>query len=901
MRELIARVLAGCRSLWRNLARRNRREASLDEELQAYVDLLAGEHERAGMSPQAARRAALVESGGLEAVKESTRDAWFGAAAVHFTRELRYAVRSLRRARAFVLVSTVTLAIGIGGAVAVFTVIKGSLLRPLPAVAEPDRLVSLEPVRNGQLLYDFSYPYVLDLTAATHTLSGVAGFDGMSARYSTRDASGSAWVSYVNGDFFSVLGVHPALGRLLMPADEAGGSPVAVVSYQFWKDHLGGAANVVGSTLVLRDHPLTVVGVAPPGFAGAMLMYPMEVWIPFAELRTLGVVSPTEFQDRTETVLRVVGRLAPGRTVSDVQHEMDTIAARLGAAYAADRGGGVRVFRSVGMTMEERAALERMPYLLALAVGLLLLIACANVATLSLVRATARRRELATRLALGASRGSLAARLMIEGAILAALGVAAGIWLADLLVHAAPLVQTVAPMPQPIGVDVTLDGRVLALAAAAAVFTAIVVSLVPLLHIRHLSPIAVLSDGAGGAVRRRSRGQRALVVLQVAASLVLLASAAIVFNTFRRVLATDPGFDPHGVYTIGASTGREGYDPPRTLAFFRQLLARSRSMPNVAASALATVVPPAPWQSTVWAFRPGDEPGVMWNVGDVPPRGHRVYLDVVSPEFFDVMRIRLIAGRGLSAKDDEGGERVAVVSRRLAAEIWPNENPIGKMLVRPERHGPTLPPVRVVGVVADTRQTSLIASPAPVLYVPYAQYPQDVELVVRTRDGSNAPSSAVRALVGEIDPRVSAFDNSLMDRVAGEVRPQEIASAWVGVFGAIALLLAAIGLYGIVAQDVLQRTRELAVRAAVGATAGDLARLVIGDGLRLAVGGVIVGALGCFAALRVLEHEFAGVSATDGHAAVAALALLAIAMLAACALPARRAARLNPVDALRAE
>jgi predicted permease len=484
------------------LTRRERAERSLDDEVRAYVDLLAAEYERAGMAPPQARRRALVEIGGIEQVKEATRDAWVGEGIATLVRELRFTLRGLRNAPAFLVIAVTILAIGIGGATAIFTVIKGSVLRPLPAVSHPEELVSLEPTKGERLLYDFSYLDYRDLREQTRSLTGLIGFDGT---YMTlEDSHGprrSAWLSFVTGNFFSELGVTPAAGRLIQPADEEAGSPVVVLAYDLWQERYGGDPGVIGSKVDLAGHPLTVIGVAPPKFIGAMLMHPMELWIPITTLSTMGT-EPEMRTSRSITTLRLVGRLAPGRTMDDAQRELSLLAARVADMYEADEDHGIRVFPGAGMTFDERTALAKLPRLLAVAVGLLLLIACANVANLSLVRAAARRRELATRLALGASRRSLFGRVLLEGAVLATVGGAFGVVLAQLLVRSHSIVTTIAGMPTRVGLDVGIDRRVLVVALGVSLFTAIVVSIAPVLQVMHVSPGAVLKDGAAGAVRR---------------------------------------------------------------------------------------------------------------------------------------------------------------------------------------------------------------------------------------------------------------------------------------------------------------------------------------------------------------------------------------------------------------
>jgi putative ABC transport system permease protein len=627
----------------------------------------------------------------------------------------------------------------------------------------------------------------------------------------------------------------------------------------------------------------------------------MELWIPLTALGSV-VSAPGLLDSHADTYIRLVGRLATGYTLGGAQRELSLIAKRLADTYPADQGHGIRVLPGAGMTVEERTALAKLPRLLAVAVGLLLLIACANVANLSLIRAAARRRELATRLALGASRRSLVGRLLLEGGVLATSGALLGMGLARILVRAQSIVGTVADMPTRVGLDVALDQRVLAVALGASAFTALIVSIAPVLHVMNVEPGAVLKDGAAGAVRRRSFGQRTLVATQIAASLVLLASAAVVFSTFRRVLATDLGFNARAITAASADTWDFQFDSTQTIAYRREWLRRAANEPSIAAVAIASVVPPSQWARAGWVFRGGQEPPPGTRLGDSPAGGKRAYLDVVSPAFFDVIHLPIAIGRGFSETDDARGVLVAVVSRRFAADMWPNENPIGKMLSLPASAKRRTPAMRVVGVAGDVRFASMFDEAPPVVYVPVAQHEGfGLTFVLRSRNGREIPDSTIRRLGAATNARVPMFTNSAASMIDEQLRPQRVASAWIGVFGVIALLLAAIGLYGVVAQGVLQRRRELAVRSALGAPPRGLVSLVIGDGMRIAALGGALGVVAAVGALRILQSQFAGVLAVDTWAAAVASAVLCVTMVGACYLPARRASRLDPAEALRCD
>ncbi|MGH7446090.1 MAG: ADOP family duplicated permease, partial [Longimicrobiales bacterium] len=782
-------------------------------------------------------------------------------------------------------------------------VINGSLLRPLPAVTEPHRLVTVDRVQPTVAVAEFSYPDYRDLRDHSTALAGLAAFNGTSMTLDDVAGTTRAWVGFVTYDFFTVLGVEPAAGRMFsLPDASAVGAEaqqIVVLGHALWQSRFGGSQSAIGTTLELDGEVFTIVGVAPPGFIGAMAVYPMELWIPVTSGGRLSaaLAGGLDIDSRRQASLRLVGRLAPGRSVDDAQADLAAIAARLAETHPTNRGRGVQVMAGAGITTEERADISRVPRLLAMAVTLLLLIACANVAGLVLVRSAARRREIATRIALGASRGALVRQVVLEGVVIAVGAGLLGVLLARLLVRSATLVRTVIPMTD---VDVAMDLRVLAVALAAAALTAILVSLLPAIQLFQVAPGAVLKDG-GGAVRRRS-GQRMLVAAQVAASIVLLAAAAIVFSAFHRVLTAHDDADPRGLTDVGLSIRESIPDAAARVAFFRAVLARAAADPDIAGAALTSTIPPFQWSMRTSVFRRGEEPPPAVLAGRELELGLRVMAVSVSGSFFDVMRIPLVRGRMFSTRDDERAAPVAIVSRAVADELWPGQDPVGRMLAWPAVEGPPRAPLRVVGVAADTRGLAPTAPPPLTIYLPFTQHPGVHILVARGRAHQPVAENTLRRIIADVNASVDVVGGrTLFDRLQQEARPQLTASAWIGVFGAIALLLAAIGLYGVVAQNVLQRTRELAVRSALGATPIGILTTVLGDGMRLTALGGIAGALGAIAAFRLLRSLFTGVHAVDVLPVAVAVAVLAIALLAATYLPARRAARLQPLDALRSD
>jgi predicted permease len=639
--------------------------------------------------------------------------------------------------------------------------------------------------------------------------------------------------------------------------------------------------------------------VAPPGFIGGMAVHPMEVWVPTATAsgRVSAVLRGMDLGSRRDAWARLVGRLAPGMTVEEAQRDLAGVAAILEATHPANQGRTLRILPGAGMTPEERAEASRVPRLLAMAVAILLLIACGNVASLSLVRAAARRRELATRLALGASRAGLVRQVALEGTLIAVGAGILGIVIARLLVRSAVIVGSFAAVSNP---DLSMDRRVLIVALAAAALTAIIVSLVPALQVLRVPAAAVLKDG-GRSLRRRM-GQRALVSAQVGASLVLLYGAAIVFTAFQRLLAAHDGVEPRRLTDIAIRSGTSGIDTASVSRFYREVLARAAAEPVVAGAALTTNIPPFEWASHATVFRRGEEPPREALVGRELELGWRVDMIPVSPGFFDVVRLPLVRGRDFDAGDTPASARVAIVSRAMADAMWPRMDAIGRFIAWPSVEGPVRVPLLVVGVAEDGRTVTGGGAP-PAMYVPFTQQPAtNLVLVVRSRGDAPVAPTTLRRIVASVNARVPVQGGrTLEDRLSGAVRPQRTASAWIGVFGAIALVLAGVGLYGVVAQAVLQRTRELALRCALGATPVGILRLVLDDGMRVAAAGAAVGIAGVAVSFRVLRSMLSGLGGVDGGSAVFAMAILGLAMLIATYLPARRAARLDPAAALRAD
>lgn len=901
MHPTLARLRAFARSIRRNTVARDEHDADLDAELHAYVDQLADRYEHDGLSPTDARRAALVATGGVTQVKEATRDAWLGRRVAELAREFRYAFRSLRRAPGFVIVAVLTLGLGIGGATTIASVISAVLFQKLPAVARPDELFTVERVNANGDLDDLSYADYLDIRDRATTIAGLSAYNGTwLTTEDERAGRGRAWISYVSDNFFTTLGVHAVLGRTFA-ASEVGrytATPVAVLGYKLWQTRYKGDSSVVGSTIKLADQPVTIIGVAPEGFIGAMRLHAMEMWVSLITMQQITNSPMDDLHKRDFGSFRIIGRRAGTATIADVRRDVDRLSAQLAATYVEDRGRSTRVWSGTGMTADERDDAARTPRMLSIAIAVLLLIACANVAGLSLVRAAAKRRELATRLALGASRGALARQLVIETTVIAVAAAGVGIAIATVLLRSATIMTSVAAVRE---LRYTLDWRTLVAAFFVTTTIALLVAVVPAFQVSRTDIGLLMKDGAGGAVRARSRTQRLLVIAQVAASLVMLASASTLFGAFQRTLRIDPGFDTVGLRRVLVNVSGKRFDSIETRRFANELLMRARADTRIGTLALTSAALPAPWMNASRVFRAEDAPSGTALADPAFTGGSRAYVDAISDGYFSVLGVPILLGRDFTPDEVIGRASVAIISRRLADALWPRQNPLGRVIAWPSARGVARPPVTVVGVVGDVHHATLSGGPSPVMYLPDVTRLRSSPFLIYRAHGGVA-TAALSQLLASMKSDLSLTGENATNLVDDDLLRQRIVSAWIGVFGVVALLLATIGVYGVIAQSVYQRTRELAVRAAVGARPGELLRHVLADGVRLAAFGTMLGALGVALAFQsLLRTSFVGMQVRDLATSAIGVVVLAMATLLASFIPARRAARLSPADALRSD
>jgi len=807
-----------------------------------------------------------------------------------FLRDLRYALRSLAKAPGFTLIVLLTLALGIGANTAIFTVVNGVLLRPLP-FAQPSRLVVVRETYGAGQVGSVSGPNLLDWRERSRDFTGLTAI-----RVSTRALVGDGepeeiLTAMVTSDFFTLFGVAPALGRGFAPGEDRGTGTVVVLSDGLWRSRYAGDPGILGRTVVLSGQPYTVIGVAPPGFD-----YPGQVraWLPIE----LGVGRAA---DRTNHGYFVIGRLAPGVTLERAAEGLQAVARQLERENPVSNAGrGVELTPLAGDTVGKAR-----PVLLLLSGAALfvLLIACANVANLFLARAGTRQRELAVRAALGAGRWRVARQVLVEGVLLALCGGVLGLLLASWGVD---LLLAVRPRGIPRLDEIALDRATLAFTLLVSVAVGVGFALFPALTLSRGDPAdAFRGEGRGvTAGRGGGRFRSGLVVAQVSLALVLLAGAALLVVTVRQLTRIDPGFEPAGAVTFQFTIPPGKYpDQARHGDYLRRVLREVRRVPGTRAAG-ATFYLPLGNGDVTGDFTLAEDPPAA------PGRERFAGFRMVTGDYLGAMGIALRRGRLLGAEDREGAPHVAVVNQSLVRQAFPGQDPIGRRITFGDGRDDA-DWMEIVGVLADVRNSGLTVDPAPEIYVPLAQITKDlwavfailpVSVVVRTDADIETLGPAIRSAIRAVDPEQPVTGPQPAEQlVASAVARQRFGMLLLLGFGGLALLLAAVGVYGVMAYAVSQRTRELGIRLALGARPAAVRALVMRQGLGLAGAGLAVGLLGALLLGRLLVSLLYGVAPSDPAVLAAATLLLAGASALACLVPAVRATRVNPVDALRSD
>ena len=798
--------------------------------------------------------------------------------------DLRHAVRLLLKAPGFTMIVVVVLTLGIGANTAIFSVVNGVLLEPLP-FADAGRLVAIDTTVRSEPA-DTAYLDFIDWRTQATTIDRMAAYATAAVTLTEGGNAQSIPAAVVTADLFPLLGVAPIQGRVFGPGDDARGAPrTAVISEGLWNRRFSRDPSIAGRAVMLDGDQVTVIGVMPARFEFPFdAEDPIEIWIPIMASRFAAQWA----DQRGASFLKTLGHLRAGSAVAAAQSELAALTARMAAANPRNgtRGVLVRPFQDV-LVGDYRLGLV----VLLSAVAVVLLIACANVANLLLARGTVRRREIAVRAALGASRGRIVRQFLCEGLVLAALGGAGGtivaLWGLDALVH-------ISPVQIPRLHAIQIDRNVLAFTTLVSLFTGILSGLVPAFQLSRPDPGDALKDGdRAGSGAHGTRIRQILVVVEVALSLVLLASAGVLVRSLIGLQRVNPGFVTERAVVMQVMLPQTRYpDAAAMTGFYRRLRDEVRTLPGATAAAVATTLPLS-----------GSDIGVGFEIDGRPAdRNTRTSAAFfgVSPEYFSTMGIPLVRGRGFGEHDDEHATGVIVVSEAMAAKYWPGEDPVGKRITIGYN---TTGPREIVGVVGDVKQGDLTDARAPQMYAPFVQVPWPfLAAVVRTTAAPEATAGSLRQALARLDPQQAAGEIRTLDQyVARSIATPRFTALLVGSFAALALLLAGFGLYGVMAYSVAQRGRELGIRMALGAQARDVRALVVGQALRLGAAGLAIGLAGALLATRILDSLLFGVSARDPFTFAAVSAALVTVLLLAAYLPARRATRLDPMIALRTE
>mgnify|MGYP006277525195 CR=1 FL=1 len=810
-------------------------------------------------------------------------------------RNLRLAVRSLRKRPLFLLVSVASLAVGIGATTTIFSAVDHFLLRSPPGIPNADRMVEVGRGRDGSGFDSFSYPDFLDLRREADPLEELAGYSMQMLTLSRGERGDRAFGLLVSANYFRVLGVQAHLGRTFLPEEDAGVDehPVAVVSHGYWQNRLGGNRDVVGSTLYVSRRPYTVVGVAPPGFRGHIAVANPDVYLPLVQRPSLNQ-GRDYFEQRSASFFQVLGLLAPGATLEEADAAVSTVFRRLAEEHPetnANRTASVRPFGALPAAIQGPAGLF-FGVLMAF-VSLLLVITCANVAGMFLARASSRTREIAIRLSMGSGRLDLVLHLLTEALLVFFLGGVAGFLLAAWSLDALSALSL--PAPFPVHLEMGADGRILAFALAVTLLTGSLFGLLPARAALDLDLLGALKDEGERSRSSKGRLRRGFVAAQVAGSLVLLVAAGLLLRALQTAGEMDKGFRAEGAYLTQMDLSAEGYGNEEGSLFQEEILSHFSRRAPVRSVALSTDLPldlsargtgvvPEGWESTQ------ERPNVSVGFNDV------------SPKYFQTLRIPILEGRGFLDSDREGSEPVAVVSRTFVRRVWPGESALGRRI----RWGGSEDTwLTVVGVAEDVHNQILAQEMEPFVYRPLAQhYGPEVSLVIRAAPGvDHGPvSQEIRAGLTALDPTMSLSPVLALDRYTEvSILPQRLAGFLSAGLGLLALLLSGIGVYGVMAFAVSRRTREMGIRMALGAEPGRVLRSVVAGAFRLALPGLLVGAVLAVGVGYALRGLLLGVSPADPGALVAVSLALAGMVLLGAIVPARRAARVDPGEALRNE
>src|SRR5579862_45116 len=885
-----------------------RHEQEMSDEFESHLQMLIEDNVRAGMTPEEARRQALIKLGGMDQAKENYRDRRRLPMLETLWQDIRYGTRMLRKNPGFTAVAVLTLALGIGANTAIFSLIDTVMLRMLP-VHEPEKLVQVEmsdpfsPGRSDPEFTNFLWEQIRD---RQDIFSGAFAWSDDRFDLSQGGAVNMVEGMWASGGLFQALGLQPATGRLMSAADDQRGcAGVAVLSYGFWQDHFAGDQSAVGSILSLNNHPVQVVGVAPRGFSGLNVGKKFDVAIPIC-MATIYDSPKSRLDQRSWWWLQIIARIKPGLSLEKVQ-------ARLKVLSPAVMSGGLpQNWEPKDQKEFLQQVLQAQPAgtgisdlrdrftgpleILMAVVGLVLLIACANIASLMIARSASRHKEIAVRQALGASRLRLIRQLLTECVLLSTAGAVLGIffarWGSTLLVHLMSTTRT------PLALQFPLDIRVLAFTAAVSVLTGILFGVLPAFGSTRVSLTAAMKGSLAAETARHARFRPGILIVgaQVALSLVLLVAAGLFLRSFWKLVTLDIGFDRSNVLMVGANLKIAHVPTDQQMATFEEIENRLRTLPGVVSEGRSTITPIS---GSVWnGFFHPDSPN--------PPTGRNslAFRNFISPGYFPTLRTPLLAGRNFTSHDTKDSQHVAIINQNLAHRFYPNLNPIGRYFNIEGAPGETPPQVLIVGLVKDAKYRSVSEVTLPTAYEPIVQIPEhsDVDnFELRTAARPSAMASAVQNVVASVNKEIPLEFGTLADQVDDSLVQQRTLATLSGFFGGLALLLAMLGLYGALSYLVTQRQTEFGVRMALGAQPGSILRLVMRQVASILLVGIVAGVAISLAATRVLQSMLFGLGPRDTVTMLAAVGILSAVAMVAGYLPARRATKVDPMVALRYE
>ncbi|MBV9296301.1 MAG: ABC transporter permease [Acidobacteriaceae bacterium] len=822
--------------------------------------------------------------------------------------DFRLGLRGLLRSFRTTLFTGTLLGLAIGGSAAIFELLDAVFLRPLTGVDAPGQLVRFERVQPGLSATNFSYPDYLAYSKANRSFSAVAAHCtvqlGLSGPATERIRG-----DMVTGNYFSVLGVRPMLGRLLAPGDDSkrAGTPVAVLSYDSWRRAFGSDIAIPGKSVRLNGHNFLIIGVADPNFRGTTASQPTDVWIPLS-VQPWGFpnLSKGIFENRAAGWIDIFGRLRHGVHLTQARSDLETISSRLAQDFPVTNAHRrVRLLSGIGFDPDDQQELGKLLGLLLAAVGILLVTAAANIATVLLARAITRRREIAVRLAIGGSPARIACQLFVEAILLSSFSGILGLLITPWVARGIAVFRSSSALLR--GVDPSLDWRIASFILLIALAAGVLLGLAPALTSCRLDLVTSLKESSRTASATPLKNQQWLVVFQLALSFLLLTGTGVMLKTVHALMTVDPGFSSRNVLLMALDMDTQGYAEQRAKQFYSALLQRIEALPGVRSASLAQMVPPQEFGSRVSIFHPGEAPQPDIVNGREFEIGLRVDANFIAPRYFQALQIPMLAGRDFTKHDNQNSLPVAIVNQALAKRMWPGQNPIGKELVWPAFDDPRPSAMRVVGVVRDTRQRSLGVVPPMVLYVPvYQSYVPAITLVVRTAMDPRSIERQIMQQVTALDKDLPVFHiQTMQEHVDESLWRERTTLATLSAFGALSTIIAVIGLYGIISQWVIQRMREIGIRIALGASRGNVLRLILQRSGALVLSGVLAGTVGALLLAYFGSAVWAGITYSVSPAdpvilMSVALLLLAGALLSSC-VPMWQAMRADPAAALRVE